>query len=385
MTAHRCGSWAKRIRGHLYYFGPVSKPDVALTRLQKDGPDLFAGRTPRPDDAGGGAMVADVCNWFLAGRLDLVDSGELRPATWNDYKKHATMICQTLGRTTPAAGIRPDDFARLRRAFARRFCASQLAKAVIIARMIFRWAYDNDKLEAMPKFGSGFRPPDKASRKRSSRQRGGNTIYTADQVLELLTAPLALDGNSVHLRAMIYLGINAGFGQEDCATLPLSAVALDAPGNGVIRYPRPKTEVDRIVTLWPQTADAMRASLAARPAFKDDLFFITKYGNPWVRHGVKRTAGVIDKVVRVDSISLQFNKLRRELGGGTMRVPSFYRLRKTFITEADGCGDAHAVHRIRGHALPGMSDVYVQRVDLDRIKKVTDHVWRWLFSRPWPR
>jgi len=36
--------------------------------------------------------------------------------------------------------------------------------------------------------------------------------------------------------AMVLLGINAGFGNVDCATLPLSALDLDA---GIIDFPTP--------------------------------------------------------------------------------------------------------------------------------------------------
>lgn len=386
MTAHERGYWCKKIRGNVHTFGPVDQPDLALTRLQHIGPDLYAGRTPRAERASEGPTIADLCNRFLAEKLDRVESGERRAGTWREYRHLAKTICSCLGRHTMAESLAPDDFARLRRVFAKRFQANQLAKAVIVTRMIFRWGFDNDLMIHAPKFGSGFRPPDRTARKKSARQLGSSIIFTPDQVLELLTTPLDADGNSVHLRAMMHLGINAGFGQEDCATLPLSAVDLDA---GVIRYPRPKTEVDRMVTLWPQTVLALRESIAQRPTPRSDedggLVFLTRYGRQWVRERIHRSAGVVERVVRVDSISLEFNKLRRHLGGGVMRCPSFYRLRKTFITEADAAGDAHAVHRIRGHALPGMSDVYVQRVDLDRIRKVTDHVWRWLFTRPWPR
>ncbi len=53
LTAHPCGQWCKKIRGHLYYFGPWSDPDGALKTYFERKDDLHAGRTPRPDSAPG--------------------------------------------------------------------------------------------------------------------------------------------------------------------------------------------------------------------------------------------------------------------------------------------------------------------------------------------
>jgi hypothetical protein len=44
------------------------------------------------------------------------------------------------------------------------------------------------------------------------------------------------------LKAMILLGINCGYGNADCGTLPLSALDLK---NGWINYHRPKTGIVR--------------------------------------------------------------------------------------------------------------------------------------------
>lgn len=88
-----------------------------------------------------------------------------------------------------------------------------------------------------------------------------------------------LEAAGVQLRAMIYLGINCGFGNADCGQLPMRAVDLEAAW---IDFPRPKTGIARRCPLWPETVQALRAALADRPQPKDqthaDLLFITKYG-----------------------------------------------------------------------------------------------------------
>jgi hypothetical protein len=44
---HASGSWAKKIRGRLHYFGPWSDPDGALRKYLEQAPDLHAGRRPQ--------------------------------------------------------------------------------------------------------------------------------------------------------------------------------------------------------------------------------------------------------------------------------------------------------------------------------------------------
>ena len=81
----------------------------------------------------------------------------------------------------------------------------------------------------------------------------------------------------VQLRAMIYLGINCGLGNNDCAMLTLSALDLD---RGWLDFPRPKTGVDRRCPLWPETSSSLSGGYRARPKPNDpahrDRVFITR-------------------------------------------------------------------------------------------------------------
>ena len=73
----------------------------------------------------------------------------------------------------------------------------------------------------------------------------GRKLFTADEIRRII------DAAGLQLRAMILLGINAGFGNADCGELPLSAVDLET---GIIDYPaRPKTGIARRCPLWPET------------------------------------------------------------------------------------------------------------------------------------
>jgi len=81
------------------------------------------------------------------------------------------------------------------------------------------------------------------------------------------------------MQAMVLLGVNCGFGNTDVASHPRSAIDLE---RGWVEFPRPKTEINRRVPLWPETVDILRAAIEIRPAAKDpeddDLCFLTTRG-----------------------------------------------------------------------------------------------------------
>jgi len=52
----------------------------------------------------------------------------------------------------------------------------------------------------------------------------------------------------------------------------------------------------------------------------------------------------------------------------------FYALRHTFRTWAHETRDQHAIHRIMGHAIPGMSGIYIEEISMERLRAVVDHV-----------
>ncbi len=70
------------------------------------------------------------------------------------------------------------------------------------------------------------RPSAKSLRK--SRNEAGAKVFEQEEVLSLL------DAAEVHLRAMMSLGLNCGFGNTDVGSLPKTAVGLDA---GWVTFP----------------------------------------------------------------------------------------------------------------------------------------------------
>ena len=170
---------------------------------------------------------------------------------------------------------------------------------------------------------------------------------------------------------MILLGINAGFGCTDCATLPLRALDLK---NGWVNYPRPKTGVARRCPLWAETIDAIKVAIKRRPDTTDDnlkgLVFIGQRGAGFAQ--AKQTHWLVSGEM---AALLKRLKLHRPGIG-------FYALRHTFQTVAEDAHDLAAVQGIMGHAPSSndMSAVYRERITDDRLKAVTDYVRHWLFG-----
>jgi len=187
------------------------------------------------------------------------------------------------------------------------------------------------------------------------------------------------------LQAMILIGINGGFGNTDCASLPVKAVDFD---RAVIEFDRPKTGIERVVPLWPETLEALHQTIDKRPTAANTeaakLVFLTVFGKPWVREIVHRsTDSSIEKVVPLDAIGHEFSKLISRLAIKRKGV-GFYALRHTFRTWADEVRDQHAIHRIMGHTIPGMSGIYVEEISLDRLRAVVNHVRSKLFGTAEP-
>ncbi len=360
LTPHPTGRWCKKIRGRIHYFGPWDDPDAALTKYLEQKDELHAGRTPRPDpDA---LTIKDLCNQFLNAKQSLVDAGELTPLTWGDYKTACAEIIARFGKGRLVIDIGPDDFASLRNKMAQKWGPHRLSKNIQFIRCVFKYAYDAGLIDRPMRFGPGFKRPSKKTL-RLHRAKQGPKLFTQEEIRMLL------DAASPQLRAMILLGINAGFGNADCGTLPLSALDLD---DGWVSFPRPKTGIDRRCPLWPETVQAIKDALMIRPEPKKPehagLVFITRCGDSW-------HTGTVD-----GPLSREFGKLLRRLKINGRAGLGFYSLRHTFRTVADESKDSVACDFIMGHEIPHMSSVYRERIADDRLRAVVDHVRRWLFG-----
>lgn len=365
LFAHAAGQWAKKIRGKMCYFGVWADPSAAVAKydLQRDA--LQAGRVPRK-----AATDVDV-NWiverFLNDKADLIESGELQQTTFYAYKATADRIKVFFGATTPAESLASDDFARLRASLAKTRGPVALGNEIQRVRSIFKYAHECGLLTAATEFGPQFRKPSRKTL-RVARNAAPQKMVEAAEIRKLI------ESASLPLRAMIWLGVNCGYGQSDCAGLPISAVNFET---GWIEFPRPKTGIQRRCPLWPETAEELQAAIKARPAPRTadeaGLVFVTKYGLRWVRSSAK---GVPD-----DAVSKEFSKL---LTACELKRPglNFYALRHVFETIGGESRDQVAVDSLMGHVDQSMGAAYRERISDERLIAVTDFVWKWLGFNP---
>jgi integrase len=358
LFAHAAGVWAKKIRGKLHYFGPWADPDAALQKYLAEKDALHAGRKPR--ESSDGLTIKEMANRLLLAKAALRDAGEITCRTWQDYKDAGAILLQHLGKSRLVEDIDPEDFAALRKAMARKWGPVTLGNVIQRMRVMFKFAWDEGLISRPVRYGQSFKRP---SRKviRIDRAKKGPKLFTAEEIRRLL------DTASVHVRAMILLGINAGFGPADCGMLPQSAVDLE---KGIVDFPRPKTGIPRRAALWPETVAALKEAIDQRPKAAnpehDSRVFITKYGLPWFKDSTDHT------------LTKEFSKLLRRLRINGRKGLGFYTLRHTFRTVADESKDQPAVDFIMGHEAPHMSAVYRETISDARLRGVADYVRGWL-------
>jgi integrase len=370
-SRHTRGWWCKRVKGKLRYFGKIAddpKAERAAEQWADQKADLLAGRKPRAKLDLDGYLLADLVTDFAKAKESLVKSGELSPRSLTEYVAAGQLLIDQFGEHRRADDITPEQFAELRATLSAKWGVVRVAKFVQLIRTIFRFAhYGNKKLPAPVVFGELFRKPSKKRLKQhrdEKRQANGERMFTADEI----KAMLGKAGPA--LKAMLMLGANCGFGATDCSALPIGAIDL---AGGWANFSRPKTAVDRRCPLWPETIEALQAWMNVRPEARPGLerrVFITAKRDEWVKaNGDDAVAKEIAKLL--DALNI------KRAGRG------MYALRHGLETIGREACDRDALDCIMGHAAASsdMGEGYNERRPSDeRLRKVSDHVHRWLFG-----
>jgi integrase len=383
---HATKRWAKKIKGKLCYFGPWADPEGALTNYLDQKDDLYAGRVPRKKQQEG-LRVRELSDRFLSSKRRLLDAEELSPRTFADYYDVCKVVVNHFKPDRLVPDLTPAEFeGLLDKGFPKTWGPVRRVKVVQITRSLFKFASDEDLIDRPIKFGKQFRGPSKKTL-RLHRAKNGKRMFGSDGIRAMVQGALVVgkDGPELvqagaSLVAMILLGANCGFGNNDVSTLPLKALDLDG---GWVDFPRPKTGIERRCKLWPETVAAVRTAIAQRPSPKDDadaeFVFITRGGTRWSKVRMQTGADGVIAVTEDDALAKEFAKLLRKLG---LKKPglNFYTLRRVFETVGGESLDQVAVDHIMGHAREDMASVYRQRVADERIEAVVEHVRAWLFG-----
>ena len=375
LTPHASGQWCKKIKGRMYYFGKDA--DEALRQYNAIKDNLLEGIDPRTVKPG--ETLGWLCNAFLDSREAKRKAGELSQRTFDDYKATCKRLAKYFGKTRRLDSLGPLDFGPYKAKLQENWNHVTTNNEIGRVRVVLNYGYEIDAIDRPIKTGPGFK---KASKKtlKLERRKKPKKLFTATQIQELVAAA------DEQLRAMILLGINAGYGNADCGRLETSWIDFDQSWLNEVRG---KTAVDRHAWLWPETITALRDVIANRPEPKDasfaDRVFITKYGNPWHRDEQRHTP-----------IASSFAKLTKAYGERRWNVGpfcrhsqptgcyqhhvSFYALRHTFETIAGNSRDQVAVDCVMGHVDDSMAAEYREDIDPQRIIDVCSFVRSWLYG-----
>lgn len=361
---HATGQWAKKIRGKRHYFG--TDKGRALAEYVRVRADLDGGRLPLLKREGG-ITVASVCNSFLTAKRLKVDADELSGRQWSEYHATCDRVCTKFGKGRIVSDLRPEDFAGLRADAAERLGTFALAKFVQMARTVFIFAFETGLIDVPMRYGDQFdKPP--ARSMRQARAAKGSKMLDATTIHKLLAEA------DVPLRAMILLGLNAGYGNGDCAALDRSMLSARP---GWLDAPRQKTGIARRCPLWPETVEALKAAHEFRPTPIDkadnEAVFLTRQGMRYVR---------FDEATDVRRDSVRDAILRTAKRAGVEIPGGFYQFRHIHRTVADGAKDQVAANAIMGHVDNSMATVYREGIDDARLIAVSDHVRAWLYGGP---
>ena len=410
LQPHASGHWSKRIRGRMCYFGKWGQrqnghlellPDggawrAALERYKAEIDDLQAGRIPRTITRDANDLhLAELLNGFLNHKQRQIESGELSPRTFREYKESCDLMIDQFGSRRLVDDLRPDDFEMLRAKMAKRWGPSRVGKFVQMIRTTFKYGVNNGLIEKPLLFGTAFKKPTKALMRKHKAARGSK-LFAAGELRVILDA---LDGKEVvvssvsgqqsevkvaanpQLKAIVLLALNAGLGNGDISGLQFRHLDLDG---GWLDYPRPKTGLPRRVPLWKETISAVRSHMGKRRNATDDAdaecVFLNRAGRRLVQVHVNYSGDGVSAWAQ-DYVSSQFRSVLRAMRISDRKGTGFYSLRHTFATIGLQTGDRDAVRSLMGHATNDVLAEYDETGPSDeRLHKVVAHVRTWLFG-----
>jgi integrase len=326
---------------------------------------LQAGREPQPAQPDG-VTLGQALYQFLGFKKRRASLSELSERSYQEYDAVCERIRDSIGKHRLLSDIQESDLEQLREDLKKGkrgpLGVTSHKGNLNRARIVFR--YINEKVaEKTIHYRTALcSPPQKQLRAiRNKRKRR----------FERSEIKAMLDNAPRQLKAMILLAINCGFGNRDCASLPIDALNLD---DGWHEYARPKTEVERRAVV-AETVAVIRDVLAKR---RKDLpeevagLVVTRYRQPWLSEGSLGDC----------PISYEFRKQLKSIGIYRANMTTFYALRRTFATIAARTPDQVAVNYITGHAASNsdMPAVYRTEVSDENLLAVSNYVRDWLFK-----
>lgn len=348
LTAHNNGQWSKKHKGKVYYFGTWDDPKGALERWRQEWHYITGGEVTPRERAAAGCPLLDSLNAYLNERHKQMDRGDIEYSTYREYKDAVKVIAGVFGDGREVGTLKPVDFMGLLDNVSH-LSPMKRGKFVDVTRRMFNWV--EKQYGAKVEYGEFFKRPSARLIRRQRNQRE-EKILKPKQVFDLMK--VADDT----MTAIMWLGINGGFGNTDVAKLVPADVDFKKK---MIDGSRHKTEALRKVPLWPETIKAIKKVYNPNSPF----LFLDQYGKCFVRRG---TNNISDNMQDIRDATKH-------------KDVTFYWFRYTFGTVAAEVGDDHAKNLVMGHVIDGVPENYILRFPMKRLVKITNHVRDWLFTK----
>ena len=345
LTFHPTGQYCKKIKGKIYYFGSDRKE--ALQKYLDQATYLHGCQNNLQKPTSDNMTLKQLCDMYLKYQYSKLQANDLTARHHNEQIESLNKLMVFMGPSRKIKSISTLDLQNYKRRIQKNHVSvCRLNLHISIMKALFHWARKNDVLANIPNI-------DAVSRGKIIHQE--RFTFNSEQISQLLSAV------DIKMRAMIWLGLNCGFGCTDCAELKWNDLDLV---NGRVKLPRRKTGIFRDLPLWPETV----AALEKIPG-KGQLVFYTSRGNPYIQTLLKTDGSGNVKYATLNAITTKFSRLIKKSGLDVPKGTGFYTLRRTAATIAARSGDPFAVQRLLGHADLQMASRYVQNVS-----KQTDEV-----------
>lgn len=394
LNSHANGSWYKYIpaAGGIVTFGSWKddpKGERALAKFLEERDDLFAGRTPRGrvDDA-----VAPILAQVLGVKEKEVEVGEIEKVTFDELKDAAKLVVDYFGADRSVKSITPKDwtdfkfekidvYAPIDRKTRKPVLDEQgqpvkqprspdgITNLCGRVKTLFNKAEELELIDAPPRYRAVLKRV-KEKRRRKARNARRGLIFTAAEL------HLIFDELCPAVKAMALMAINVGIGNKDISLCRFENINFET---GMLDYARLKTEVERVVPLWPETIEAIEEYLKERPEVPglDEFVFLTQKTKTLYFTETESKGG---RVTRKDSMGREFTKALKKLGLYKKNL-GFYSLRRTFQTIGDETGFESAVKACMAHAEQSRDMSARYRQELAKQKAaVVNYVREWYLA-----
>jgi integrase len=330
--------YCKKINGKIRYFGTDKKK--ALEKYLAQATYLHGAQSLVQKISNGKMTLKQLCDLYLHYQNSRVLVGDITAKHYNDSKYSLDRLMAFLGPGCRIENISTLDLQNYKRKLQSSYPSIDRQNLHIgLMKAMFHWARKIDVLESIPNI-------DAISKDRVVHK--DKYTFNKKQIRKLLSTA------DVKLKAMIWLGLNCGFGCTDCSRLKWED--LDFKNNRV-KLARNKTKIGRNLPLWPETIKALKEIPRS-----GTLVFTTSKDHPWIRTTATTNDNGEPKCITDNRISTKFSRLMKKVGIKAPKGTGFYTLRRTAATIAARSGDPFAVQRLLGHVDLTMPTRYVQDV-----------------------